>query len=377
MTGISSDRRDLVESQRGIAGHKVYVIVVNWNGWRDTIECLESVFRSTYPNYQVIVCDNGSHDGSWQQIKAWAEGRLPAPIATHPTLRSLTTPPIAKPVAIAEYSRTAGEAGGDEAAKLAQLILIQTGRNLGFSGGNNVALRFALARGDFDYVWLLNNDTVVASSALTELVHRLEQRPAAGLCGSTLLYYDAPETVQARGGVAYEPWFATMRPLGKGDSLHRKADPQSIERSMDYPSGASVLVRRKFLEAVGLLSESYFLYYEELDWITRAGTGFALAYSPESLVYHKEGSSIRAAELDTSFHSADFYAHRNRLRYTRRFFPLGLPTTLLRTLGAALARLWRGQPRRAWGILRLILESETYSFPAQDLGRNKPRQRSP
>jgi GT2 family glycosyltransferase len=356
-------------AKRTSGSKKVYVIVVNWNGWRDTLECLESVFRSSYPHYQIIVCDNASEDGSWQQIKCWAEGRAGAPSATHPILQPLITPPIPKPVLLAEYTRAAAESGGDQAGDLAQLILIQTGGNLGFAGGNNVALRFALARRDFDFVWLLNNDTVVTPDALAALVHRLEERPAAGLCGSTILYYHAPETVQVRGGTAYDPWFATMRALGKGNLIADPVNHEAIERSMDYPAGASVLVRRSFLETVGLLSESYFLYYEELDWMTRAGPRFELVYSPDSVVYHKEGSSIDAAESDASFHPADFYAHRNRLRYTRQFFPVGLPTTLLRTLAAVFARLWRGQPRRAWGILRLMFQRETYRFPTRDPGR--------
>src|SRR5215216_4310518 len=347
---------------------KVYVVLLNWNGWHDTVECLESVSRSTYPDYQVIICDNGSKDGSLDRIKTWATGGLAAHSAPHPKVRSLTVPSIPKPISFVEYTRAVAEIGGDESAAAVRLILIQAGDNLGFSGGNNVALRFALARHDFEYVWLLNNDTVVESTALAALVRRLQEHPRAGLCGSTLLYYNAPDTVQVRGGIAYNRWFATMRPLARRQPIDSPVDRDRIERRMDYPAGASVLVTRDFLQTVGLLSESYFLYYEELDWVTRAGRRFALAYSPESIVYHKEGSSIRAADSDTPFHHADYYAHRNRLRYTRRFFPWGLPTAVLRTLGAALARLWRGQPRRAWLILRLILSKETYLFPAADRG---------
>ncbi|HYF40105.1 MAG TPA: glycosyltransferase family 2 protein [Gemmatimonadales bacterium] len=350
---------------------KVYVVILNWNGWRDTLECLESVFRSTYRDFQVVVCDNASQDGSLERIKAWAQGQQPATVATHPSIRPLTTPPIPKPMRVAEYCRAAAEQGGDEGADSARLVLIQTGANLGFAGGNNVGLRFALARGNFEYAWLLNNDTVVAGDALSGLVRRLDQRPRAGLCSPTLLYYHAPERVQVRGGTAYDRWFATMRHLGQGESVEEAVDAEAIERSISYPAGASVLVRRSFLERVGLLSESYFLYYEELDWVTRAGGLFEIAYSPDSTVYHKEGSSIASAGADSAFHTADFYAHRNRLRYTRHFFPAGLPTTLLRTMAAVLARLWRGQPRRAWGILRLMMEGDTYRFPDRDPGRIK------
>src|SRR3954468_14328017 len=136
-----------------------------------------------------------------------------------------------------------------------------------------------------------------------------------------------------------------MKPIGEGESIHTAPDRDRIERDMAYPSGASMLVSRDFLQSVGLLNEAYFLYYEELDWVTRARGRFGLAYSPESIVYHKHGRSVEASTAQRRFHPADFYIHRNRLRYTFRYFPAGLPTAILRTFVAALARLWRGQPR--------------------------------
>jgi len=349
---------------------QVCVLLLNWRGWQDTIECLESVFRSSYRNYQVIVCDNHSSDGSWEQLQAWASGRLAFAMAGDSD--SDTAPLLPKPVPHVTYDRQTAEAGGDQEADAARLILVQTGSNLGFSGGNNVALRYALARNDFSYVWLLNNDTLVTGAALAALVTRLEEQPDTGLCGSTLLYYHAPETVQVRGGVAYNRWFATMKPLGEGESIDLPFDRNRIERVMSYPSGASMLVTRDFLRSVGLLNEGYFLYYEELDWVTRAKGRFRLAYSPDSIIYHKHGRSIGTSSTDRPFDPADFYIHRNRLRYTYHFFPAGLPTTILRTLVAALARLWRRQPHRAWAIIQLIFSAETYAFPELITHGGKP-----
>lgn len=339
---------------------KVYVILLNWNGWRDTIECLETVFRSTYSNFQVIVCDNNSSDDSPHCIQAWATGLLQVREPEHRALWLLSQPPVEKPIPYVSYDRSTAEAGGDVQADSAQLILIQSGANLGFAGGNNVGLRFALTRDDFSYIWILNNDTAVTPGALSALVKRTNEVPNAGLCGSTLLYYDAPEVVQLRGGVAYDRWFATMHPLDQGERADSPFARDRIEQAMGYPAGASMLVTRDFLRGVGLFSESYFLYYEELDWVTRAGGRFALAYSPDSLVYHKEGRSIASATTDSRFHVADYYAHRSRLRYTRRFFAVALPTVILRTFAAAFVRLWRGQPRRAWALVRLILSPATY-----------------
>jgi GT2 family glycosyltransferase len=353
---------------------RVYVLILNWNGYQDTIECLESVFRSTYPNFQVVVCDNASSDGSLERIAAWAEGQPQVGMAEHHPLTRLSYPPVPKPIRYVHYDRSTAEAGGDEQANAARLVLLQTGANLGFAGGNNVALRFALARDDFRYIWVLNNDTVVTPEALGALVARLSQVPDAGLCGSTLLYYDHPDTVQVRGGVRYDRWFATIQPLGEGRRADEAFDHAGIERSMSFPAGASMLVTRDFLGKVGLMSESYFLYCEELDWVTRAQGRFKLAYSPESVVYHKMGRSMATAAIDSPFDFTDFYAHRNRLRYTRRFFPRGLPTVVLRTFVAALARLWRRQPRRAWALMRLTWSRQTYAVPETDVGKEIPQE---
>jgi GT2 family glycosyltransferase len=339
----------------------------------DTIHCLESVFRNSHPSYQVVVCDNGSDDGSLEYIREWAEGKRNAVTAVHPFLASLTTPPVAKPIQYVMYSRRSAEQGGDQHAATARLILIRNEQNEGFAAGNNVALRFALARQDLAYAWILNNDTLVAPAALRALVRCVRRRPRVGICGSTLVYYDSPDVVQTRGGITYNRWFATIRAIGQGTLIHEPCDVRRVERMMSYPAGASMLVSRDFLQAVGLLSEDYFLYCEELDWATRARGRFEIAYSPESIVYHKEGSTIRAADANAEVPRADYYAHRNRLRYTKQFFPMGLPTALIRTLFAALARLWRGQPKRAWIILRLMFAKDTYAFPRTDGGPTRVR----
>ena len=193
----------------------VYVLVLNWNCWADTVECLESVFRSDYPNYRVIVCDNGSADGSLEHIAAWAEGRGDVAVTPAHPRPALVSPPVPKPVPFRCFDRAAAEAGGSGSAVQTPLVLIDNGQNLGYAGGNNVGLRYALARDDFSYVWLLNPDTVVAPEALSRMVSEMEAAAAAGLCGSTVLFYDEPDRVQALGGAAYYKWFAIPRFIGQ------------------------------------------------------------------------------------------------------------------------------------------------------------------
>ena len=334
---------------------KVYIVILNWNGWRDTIESLESVLRNDYPSFQVVVCDNDSNDDSLDHIKEWATGGVQAPAPDDPSLRQLVVPPVQKPIAFVEYDRTLAELGGRAEDAETPLILIQTGANLGFAGGYNVGLRYALARGDFAYIWLLNNDTVIAPNALTALVSRMQERPDAGQCGSRLLFYDAPGTVQALGGASYNRFFASAKHVGAFSPADQPVDPPRIESCLDYVVGASLLVSRSFLRDIGLLSEDYFLYHEEIDWATRARGRYGIAYAHESIVYHKEGGSTGSSR-DPALKSrtADYYSIRSRLRFTRAHYPLILPTVYLGLVIAIANRLRRRQPERALDILRII-----------------------
>ena len=203
---------------------KVYIVILNWNGWKDTIECLESVFRNDYTNYQVIVCDNASEDGSLKHIAAWATGGLDVYVPPEAFLRYSSFPPGHKPIPSVQYDRQEAEAGGKPGNDNVQLLLIQTGTNLGFASGNNVGLRYALARDDFEYVWLLNNDTVIRPDALSKLIIRIKENPKIGMCGSTLLYYHDPRLIQAAGGGHYNKWLGTTRHLAAFKSLDETVD---------------------------------------------------------------------------------------------------------------------------------------------------------
>ena len=205
----------------------VTIVLLNWNGWRDTDACLVSLAGLEYPNYEIIVVDNASTDGSEAELKK----RYP------------------------------------------NLTLLQSGTNLGFAGGNNVGLRYALAHGA-QYVWLLNNDTLVEPDALGKLVAKFQREPDLGLCGSTLVYESQRDTVQALGGARYNRWLGTVQHIGQHERWPQAVDEVRVEQRLSYLIGASTLVSKAFLERVGLLQEDYFLYFEELDWAVRARGAF-------------------------------------------------------------------------------------------------------
>jgi GT2 family glycosyltransferase len=264
-----------------MATRKTYVVLVNWNGWADTLACVDSLDRLTYPDATVLVVDNGSTDDSIARISA------------------------ARP----------------------ELRLIETGANMGFAGGNNVAIRAAMDEGA-DYVWLLNNDTVVEPDALTALVDALEADPKAGAAGSKITYFDRPDVL----------WYAGGDFTPEGPVRHRGIDEpdtgayDTLEETA-FITGCSLLLRASVLEQVGLLRDEYFLYWEEtdLDWRIRAA-GHTLLYVPGSVVRHKV-----AASLGEGWGPAQTeYLARNMLHFYKLNRPDDLPRVLrhLRWVGA-------------------------------------------
>ncbi len=273
----------------------VYIIVLNWNNWKDTLNCLESIFQSSYTNYKLLIIDNGSTDSSGEKIKDWAK-----------------------------------ENGKD-------IEIIQTGGNLGFTGGNNAGLKHIYQKKDFNYIWILNNDTVVDKDALSSLVSCLESDPSAGMAGSKLLYYDKPTTIQNVGGCKIVPWLGNSFVIA-----NNSPDDGNWDKPFepDYINGASLLVKREVLEKIGLFDENYFLYWEDADLGVRARrAGYKLLYCPESRVLHKEGGTGGRLNPLT-----DYYWVRNGLYFTRKFYPWFLPSVFAAyVFKYAVLRTRRGQ----------------------------------
>ncbi|MDE2400459.1 MAG: glycosyltransferase family 2 protein [Burkholderiales bacterium] len=345
----------------------IAILLLNWNGWKDTIECLESVFRLNHTNFCVIVCDNASVDGSLEKIKLWADGHLAAPdfgVALPPTSKAPS-----KPIPWVEYTRAQAEAGGltDDTSPL---VLIQTGANLGFAGGNNVGLRYASSRKNFDYVWILNNDTIVEPDSLTHLVTRMREKPKAGICGSTLIFYHQPHVVQALGGAEYNEQWGYVTPIGMFQPAEQACSADEIEHRMAYVVGASMLVSMNFIQDIGLMSEDYFLYFEEIDWAFRAKGKYTLAFSSESKVYHKEGSSIGSSSTANQSMLATKYLYRNRIIFIKKFFKrTRLLSCLLRISWEMLVMLKRQQFNAVNTAMRSVVSALFSSAPTETSAR--------
>jgi GT2 family glycosyltransferase len=203
------------------------------------------------------------------------------------------------------------------------LILIRNGDNLGFGAGCNVGLRFILGCADFDYVWLLNNDTVVDSNALVALINEARRVPDAGMIGSTLRYYDRPNIVQALGGGTFSLKTCSTHHVGEG--LEWSSPEKALEISkrfvFAYIVGASILLSKDLLLSIGILHERYFLYFEEIDLATRAlrrPSPFQLSYAPDSIVFHKEGASTGTNRGSIS---SLRWLQRSRIMFVSSFYP--------------------------------------------------------
>ena len=330
---------------------RLAVILVNWNRHADTIECLESLLRADEPT-RIIVVDNGSTDSTVESLKAWASGAEPYEPPAGP-LKRLTNPPLSKPLKlrVIEPHEIETATPGDE-----QIALILAGRNLGFSGGNNLGMRFALQDPSIAYCWCLNNDTVVDPGAPGSLVARMNATHKVGMCGTQVRYYHRPGVWQALNGQRFKLLTGQSRGIGSNVPVTRPFDPKKVARETDFVLGASIAVSRAFLETVGYMEESYFLYFEEMDWSVRNRGRFAIAFAHGAIIYHKEGGSIGSSgKKGQRSDASEYYLIRSRIRFYRRNFPLLWPLQYPLAMGQIIRRLIRRQPKKAAAMTRAML----------------------
>ncbi|NNM71283.1 glycosyltransferase family 2 protein [Enterovirga aerilata] len=334
---------------RDFAADATAVIVLNYNGWRDTIDCVESLLHLPEP-LGVFVVDNASSDESVRKLREWGQSRLPDINAERvasgsSAVRFLERRPMS--------SQGPGPDWPPAESSIGSVVLIASSRNGGYAAGNNVALRFALAE-PYRFFWVLNNDTLVKPDTLHWMIARLREDPGIGMCGSTLLYHDEPDTVQNYGGAAFQPWKGRASGIGLGEPFDPAIDRTGVERQLAYVSGASTLVTRRFLETVGLMEESYFLFWEEIDWAVRARGRFRLGFAPRSIVYHRVGASIGTRDKSEQSELAEFYMVRNRVLFCSRYSRRSLPFVLADVGRTMFRRLRRGEWRRAAGLVRAV-----------------------
>ncbi len=226
---------------------KVFIIILNWNGWPDTRECLASLEKINYENFEVVLIDNASK----------GDYRLP------------TT----------DYRF--------------KITAIYNQENLGFATGNNQGIKIALEQ-NANYILLLNNDTTVEVDFLEKLIDAAQDDEKTGIVGPVIHYHDEPKKIQFAGGKIN--WLKT-----KGEHLtviNALQPPLKLRGGagelylVDYITGCCLLIKREVIEKIGLLSEDYFLYYEDADWCLQAKkAGYECVLAREAKIYHKQSRS--------------------------------------------------------------------------------------
>lgn len=285
---------------------KVGIVILNWNGWRDTLECLTSLRHADYPSDQldIVVIDNGSRDQSVSQLR-------------------------------------------DQAGT----TLLELPNNVGFAAGSNIGIKKALTDG-CDYVLLLNNDTFVSPNFLRPLLQVFSTEPLSGVVSPKISYYDQPDHLWYAGGRFRQP-----RLIGEMVGLDQLDEGQhDYARVVDFAVGCCMLVRRAVFEQIGYLDERFFFYHEDVDFSHRAGqAGFSVWYQPASLILHKVSHSTRDDIAQRAFLHAQsrvlfFTKH---IRGPKTLAVVGLE--LLRLARTAVTDLRNGRPDLTRSYVRGLL----------------------
>jgi len=260
----------------------VSIIILNWNGWQDTLECLESLYQINYPNYHVILVDNHSQDQSLEKIREYCQGKITT------ESKFYTYNPENKPLTLNELTKKEAE---EEISKIEMpdnhLTLIKNDRNYGFAKGNNIAIKYTQKIHNPNYILLLNNDTVVTPEFLTEMVNVAESDEKVGIVGCKLLNADNPQIIDSTGHIIN--WGRIV------DRGHGKVDKGQYDHEIEIMGAmaACALYKKEMLRETGLLDTSYVTLGEDADLSWKAhNLGWKALYTPDAVVYHKRGRTI-------------------------------------------------------------------------------------
>lgn len=245
---------------------EVAVILLNWNSYEDTASCLDSLANVEYPNYQVVVVDNGSTDESLDKIQA-------------------------------EYN-------------WCKYIINE--ENLGFTTGNNIGMEYAFENGA-DYSLILNNDTIVTREFLTPLVKRAEQDEKIGLVGGIIRYWEDRDQIWFAGG-RFNTFLETER-IWEGKSIS-EVNLDNLPET-DWISGCMMLIPKEIYYEIGGFREEFFIWAEEWDYSLRVTeAGYKLDIVRDSVIYHKVGEALGVMS-PLSY----YYGTRNNLALKQLYLP--------------------------------------------------------
>jgi len=243
----------------------VYIIIVNWNGLNDTSECIKSIQNISYKDYNIIVIDNGSNKDESKELSI----RFP------------------------------------------EVITLRSEKNLGFSGGCNLGIRYSLEK-NADYILLINNDTVVEKDFLEILIDNAVKNSSIGLAVPKINYYSKRSNIWYAGGyISKLRGAAVTKGKGKRDNLYNE------NKYVTFATACCLLIDKRVINDVGLMDEKYFLYLEDADYSVRSyRSGYKILFVANSKIYHK----INKSTLKENNFIPLYYNTRNRLIFVKKFY---------------------------------------------------------
>jgi GT2 family glycosyltransferase len=296
----------------------VYIVIVNYKNWQDTVECIESVFRSSYKNFRIFVVDNDSQNESLQNLVNWSENRFAGLSAGGKNVFN---------------NRNLDQIS--DLSDLPSLVFVQNEKNTGFAGGNNVILK--ILAGQDAYVWMLNPDMVITDNALSELVLLAQIKSPDTIIGPVVKFFNDPTKIEMYGGGHIKFRSGTISFIQHAGQI----------TDLDYISGGAMFFHAGLLKKYGLLPENYFLYWEETDWCYGARMqGSELAVCERSVVYDKVGTSIGRSFM------AEYYYTRNGLLFLHKYKRENIRTAIFYCRIRMIKKIFQGQWKRAKGVFR-------------------------
>lgn len=288
----------------------VAIIILNYNGWKDTINCLRSIYTINYDNYHVIVVDNGSTDNSIKELLKWCkQEKISVFLYKSPEVLNRT---LSKDFMQRYFDKKSNK----------RLILIASHMNKGYAGGMNIGIRFIMRNLDLfdvEYILLLNNDTIVNRNFLSELVKVMELYNDVAIAGPSVYHYYTKEFIPVEQYIIPIPFATIFCSFFNNLCVNRKHLSAGRVLLVNRLDGSCYMVRTKIFKEVGLLVEEFFSYWEDTEFFLRVKKkGYNIAYISSSAIRHKVGSGFVSFRKISPF--ATYLMHRNAVHFTNMYY---------------------------------------------------------
>lgn len=253
---------------------KIYIVLINYNRYKDTIECINSIKKNEKGiEYEIVVVDNKSTNESVEKLK-----------------------------------------------QIQDIHLILSENNKGFSYGNNLGIKYAIENGA-NYILLLNNDTIIEKNSISILYNEMTKHEDVGIMSARVMYYDAPDRINCIGG--HIDWYKGIAVLKNWNTVYEPSN-----KKFDYTqfiTGCCMLIKKDVIDKVGYLPEEYFMYFEDVDYcVDIQNHGYKIGVCYDSIIYHKESASSGGSESSFTIK----WNTRNRIIFMYKYECKGIITKI-------------------------------------------------